>query len=243
MFKKSKIFCLVTTLLLGIIPFFIAGTNVYASETVNSVGSQGTTVNDTTLSLSTFEKVKFFVDSKISLENNQYVLNNPEEIKSIFIKYEDQISLETNSTFSGSQYFDYINKNVADMNDKLATGAYYTVPDNGIEKFEISLRNGKPEDPYRITSHWRGIKFQSFGHNGTIDIKTLFSNSVALQAAAAGVLACTPAAVFGIIPALGGGYDSLIVNSISALIDKEQDKKGIQVDTNNFVPTFSVYAN
>ncbi|MDR0921688.1 MAG: hypothetical protein LBM95_04805 [Lactobacillales bacterium] len=32
MFKKSKLFCLVATLFMGIIPFVTAGTNVYASE-------------------------------------------------------------------------------------------------------------------------------------------------------------------------------------------------------------------
>lgn len=36
MFKKSKLFCLVATLFMGIIPFVTAGTNVYASEISNS---------------------------------------------------------------------------------------------------------------------------------------------------------------------------------------------------------------
>lgn len=42
MFKKSNIMCLITTFMLGIIPFVTTGTNVYANETVNSIGNQET---------------------------------------------------------------------------------------------------------------------------------------------------------------------------------------------------------
>ncbi|WP_430602854.1 hypothetical protein IGJ02_000160 [Enterococcus sp. DIV0724b] len=183
------------------------------------------------------------MDSKISFNGNKYVLDDPIEIKEVLIQNENQISLEINSEFSGLAYFDFIIKNIEDMNAKLVSGSYHVAADNGIEKNTLAVRKPAPEKPYQLTSHWWGLKFQSFGHNGTIDIKTLFTKSVTLQGIAAGVLGCTPAQVLGIIPALGGGFDLLIVNSIDGLIDKEQDKKGIQVDTNNWVPHFSVYAN
>lgn len=220
---------------------FIAPTVSLASE--QSVPQSRVEVSTADNSQGTFENFKSFVDSKISFDGKKFVLNDPEEIKEVLINNESQISLEIGSEFSGAEYFNYITQNIEDMNAKLAGGSFHVTADNGIEKNKISVRKPAPEKPYQLTSHWWGLKFQSFGHNGTIDIKTLFSQSVALQAVAAGVLACTPAQVLGIIPALGGGYDQMIVNSIDGLIDKGQDTKGIQVDTNNWVPHFSVYAN
>jgi hypothetical protein len=224
-----------------IVAGFVTPTVSLATE--QSVSRSEVEMSATQNSQSTFENFKKFVDSKITFDGNKYVLNDPMEIKKNLIQNENKINLEIDSAFSGEMYFNYITKNIEDMNAKLASGVYHTTIDNGIAKNVPLTRQVKPEKPYQLTSHWWGLKFQSFGHNGTIDIKTLFSNSVALQTAAAAVLACTPASVFGIIPALGGGYDSLVLNSITALIEKEQDKKGIQVDTNNWVPHFSVYAN
>ncbi|OJG74072.1 hypothetical protein RV12_GL000420 [Enterococcus quebecensis] len=217
---------------------FVAPSVVFADEQ-----SQTTEVSEVSSSTNTFEKIKSFVDSEISFDGSRYILNDPAEIESFLIQNECQVSSETNTEFSGAKYFEYILKNIEKMNAKLAEGNYHTTVDNGIEKNIPLTRQAKPEMPYRLTSHWWGLKFQSFGHNGTIDLKRLFSDSIGLQIAAAGVLACSPAAVFGIIPALGVGYDTLVLNAITALIEKEQDKKGIQVDTNNWVPHFSVYAN
>lgn len=191
----------------------------------------------------TFEDFKSFVDSKISFDGNKYVLDNPMEIKEVLIQNENQISLEINSEFSGVAYFNNITKNIEDMNAKLAGGNYHKTGDNGIEKNIPLTRQAKPEKPYQATSHWWGVKFQSFGPKGTIDLRTMFLNSTLVQGALVAVLAFTPAAVLSVFPILSGAYDGMVANSIQGEIDKGTDKKGISVDVNNWVPTYSVYPN
>ncbi|MBO0470292.1 hypothetical protein JZO66_07025 [Enterococcus sp. DIV0242_7C1] len=220
---------------------FVAPTVSLASE--QSVPQSRVEVSTADNSQGTFENFKSFVDSKISFDGKKFVLNDPEEIKEVLINNESQISLEIGSEFSGAEYFNYITQNIEDMNAKLAGGSFHVTADNGIGKNTLAVRKPAPEKPYQLTSHWWGIKFQSFGPKGTIDLKTMFLNSTLVQGAVVAILAFTPAAVLSVFPIISGAYDGMIANSIQGEIDKGTDKKGISVDINNWVPTYSVYPN
>lgn len=74
MFKKSKIFCLIATLLLVIIPFLSAGTSVYAAE-------------NTTLSV---EEGQYIFTEIIVKNENKYVVNEDELKNSQYNYSEDE---------------------------------------------------------------------------------------------------------------------------------------------------------
>lgn len=98
--------------------------------------------------------------------------------------------------FSGQQYFEGILNSLADMNAKLATRAYHVVSDNGIEENFLETRPLKPERPVTLSQHWWGIKYQSFGHNETVDLKTMFLDNALIFGAIGTAIGLSPAAVF-----------------------------------------------
>lgn len=200
-------------------------------------------VSTTESSQDTFEHFKNFVDSKISFDGSKYVLNNPSEIRELLIKNETQISLEINSDFSAEAYFDSITKNIEDMNAKLANGGYHVVSDNGIEKNKISARQAAPEKPYQMTSHWWGLKIQSFGPKGTEDIKSLVKKSEQLSGLVSIVTGIKATEILAVFPAFSFLEDKWIITEIETLIAKKEHTKGIQVDVNSWVPHYAVYKN
>lgn len=221
----------------------------FSAPTVSLANEQSEQQSEVSLSVTensqgTFEDFKSFVDSKISFDGNKYVLNDPMKIKEVLIQNENQISLEINSKFSGAAYFDSIIKNIGDMNAKLAGGNYHTTVDNGIEKNIPLTRQAKPEKPYQLTSHWWGVKFQSFGPNGTVNLYTLFLNTALVEGAVGTAIGLTPGAqLISVFPLFQAAYDGMVANSINGEITKGTHKKGIQVDINNWVPHYAVYPN
>lgn len=191
----------------------------------------------------TFEKIKQFIDSKIVLVDNKYILSNPAEVQSFLIMNEKNVSLETGTEFSGVQYFEYINRNIEDMNIKLASHSYFATADNGVEKVKLMPRNAAKEKPFEISTHWWGGKFKSFGPNGTIDLKKHFLNTALVEGAIATALGLSPTAVLSTFPILMAAYDGMVANSIDGEIQKGTHMKGIQVDINNWVPHYAVYPN
>jgi len=218
---------------------FVVPSVVFADEQ-----SQTTEVSEVSSSTDTFEKIKSFVDNKVSFDGSRYILNDPTEIESFLIQNERQISSETNTEFSGTKYFEYILKNIEEMNTKLAAGNYHTTVDNGIEKNIPFTRQAKPEKKYQLTSHWWGVKFQSFGPNGTVDLYTLFLNTALVEGAVGAAIGLTPGAqLISVFPLFQAAYDGMVANSINGEITKGTHKKGIQVDINNWVPHYAVYPN
>lgn len=162
------------------------------------------------------------LDPYVSVENNQFVLNIPTDLQ-ISQKLIDTVNqglAETNK--------EIVEQNlIIDENTKLIKNPY--------------LMATRANNGWNITNHWWGIKYTSYTQAGAIGLKGAFNNISIATTAAAGVLACTPAAVAGIIPALGGAYYQLIVSNMDTLINQGRAKNGLVVDCNRYVTHFSVY--
>ena len=205
---------------------------------------ESTTYQDNVQAAGTLEELKQIIDSKISLVGNQFILNDSEFVETIIVASEDNISREANVQFDGEDYFESIKNNLFEMNNNLNSGMYHITEDKGIEKNQFMSRQARPEKPYTLSTHWWGLKFQSFGPNGTVDLYTFFLNSALVELTISGALGLTPSVqVLGVIPLLQSAYDGMVANTINGEITKGTHKKGIQVDINNWVPHYSVYPN
>lgn len=166
-------------------------------------------------------------DQYVIVENNQFRLSLPE------------------NTQYTTEFIEFINDKLQKTNDSITkNGLAIDTTTKAI--YNPNLVSFRVTKSITVTNHWWGVKYRSSNYNGTIDLRTLFQDNVAAAAAAAAVLGVLTAEVYGvggILPALDGYYNQLIVNQIQAIIDKGEATKGVTVDVNSWVPHYAVYKN